>query len=97
MEWEVGVEEVVEESQRVRAMVVEEDMEGVLEMPGQEGTEEVPCNLPVVVVDTNVLLHALALVQTLVERAECVVFLTWMVIIHLRLISSPPFCRFSKS
>ena len=98
MEWEVSVEQVVEESQRVRALVVEEDME-VLEMPGQEATDEVPCNLPVVVVDTNVLLHALTLVQTLVEMGQCVVFLTWMVIIHhlLALLSSLHLCRCSKS
>ena len=101
MELEVSVEQVVEESQRVRLLVVEEDME-VLEMPGQDATDEVPCSLPLVVVDTNVLLHALALVKTLVEMGECVVFLTWMVsfmlsLLFALLITSTHFCRFSRS
>ena len=86
MEWEeVDVEQAVEASSRVRELLKEEVvmMEGVEEegehdmMPaaaeGQHGKL-------VMVVDTNVLLsNGFPLVQELIQRGVCTVFLPWQV------------------
>ena len=82
MEWEeVGVEEAVQASHRVRELLKEEQMEGVEEegeqeeevMDGQQGKL-------VMVVDTNVLLsNGFPLVQELIQRGLCTIFLPWQV------------------
>ena len=82
MEWEeVGVEEAVQASHRVRELLKEEQMEGVEEegeqeeevMEGQQGKL-------VMVVDTNVLLsNGFPLVQELIQRGLCTIFLPWQV------------------
>ena len=82
MEWEeVGVEQAVEASHRVRELLKEEQMEGVEEdgeqeeqlVEGQQGKL-------VMVVDTNVLLsNGFPLVQELLQRCLCTIFLPWQV------------------
>ena len=82
MEWEeVGVEEAVQASHRIRELLKEEQMEGVEEegeqeeevMDGQQGKL-------VMVVDTNVLLsNGFPLVQELIQRGLCTIFLPWQV------------------
>ena len=90
MEWEeVGVEQAVEASSRVRELLKEEVikeevimMEGVREegehdmVPAAEGQH----GKLVMVVDTNVLLsNGFPLVQELIQRDVCTVFLPWQV------------------
>ena len=85
MEWEeVDVEQAVEASSRVRELLKEEGimMEGVEEegepdmVPAAEGQH----GKLVMVVDTNVLLsNGFPLVQELIQRGVCTVFLPWQV------------------
>ena len=85
MEWEeVDVEQAVEASSRVRELLKEEVimMEGVEEegerdmVPAPEGQH----GKLVMVVDTNVLLsNGFPLVQELIQRGVCTVFLPWQV------------------
>ena len=88
MEWEeVDVEQAVEASSRVRELlkeevIKEEVMEGVEEegerdmVPAAEGQH----GKLVMVVDTNVLLsNGFPLVQELIQRGVCTVFLPWQV------------------
>ena len=85
MEWEeVDVEQAVEASSRVRELLKEEVimMEGVEEegmcdmVPAAEGQH----GKLVMVVDTNVLLsNGFPLVQELIQRGVCTVFLPWQV------------------
>ena len=88
MEWEeVAVEQAVEASSRVRELLKEE----VIMMEVMEGVEEegerdmVPAaegqhGKLVMVVDTNVLLsNGFPLVQELIQRGVCTVFLPWQV------------------
>ena len=90
MEWEeVAVEQAVEASSRVRELLKEEVikeevimMEGVREegehdmVPSAEGQH----GKLVMVVDTNVLLsNGFPLVQELIQRGVCTVFLPWQV------------------
>ena len=85
MEWEeVAVEQAVEASNRVRELLKEEVimMEGVEEeaerdmVPAAEGQH----GKLVMVVDTNVLLsNGFPLVQELIQRGVCTVFLPWQV------------------
>ena len=93
MEWEeVGVDQAVEASSRVRELLKEEllkrellkeeVMEGVEEegegdmVPAAEGQH----GKLVMVVDTNVLLsNGFPLVQELIQRGVCTVFLPWQV------------------
>ena len=83
MEWEeVGVEEAVQASHRIRELLKEEQMEGVEEEGEQEGEEmegQQQGKL-VMVVDTNVLLsNGFPLVQELIQRGLCTIFLPWQV------------------
>ena len=82
MEWEeVGVEQAVEASHRVRELLKEEQMEGVEEEGEQEGeVMEGQQGKLVMVVDTNVLLsNGFPLVQELIQRGLCTIFLPWQV------------------
>ena len=82
MEWEeVGVEQAVEASHRVRELLKEEQMEGVEEEMEQEGeVVEGQQGKLVMVVDTNVLLsNGFPLVQELIQRGLCIIFLPWQV------------------
>ena len=84
MEWEeVGVEQAVEASHRVRELLKEEQMEGVEEEGEQEGQQvmmEGQQGKLVMVVDTNVLLsNGFPLVQELIQRGLCTIFLPWQV------------------
>ena len=82
MEWEeVGVEQAVEASHRVRELLKEEQMEGVEEEMEQEGeVMEGQQGKLVMVVDTNVLLsNGFPLVQELIQRGLCTIFLPWQV------------------
>ena len=86
MEWEeVEVEQAVEASSRVRELLKEEVME-VMEGVEEEGMcDMVPAaegqhGKLVMVVDTNVLLsNGFPLVQELIQRGVCTVFLPWQV------------------
>ena len=93
MEWEeVGVEQAVEASSRVRELLKEELLkrellkEEVMEGVEEEGERDmVPAaeghhGKLVMVVDTNVLLsNGFPLVQELIQRGVCTVFLPWQV------------------
>ena len=84
MEWEEGVveevvQEVVQGCQRLRAQMVEvEGMEGVEEEEEVKETARAEVGR-LVVVDTCVLLSALALVEALVQEGRCTVYLPWQV------------------
>ena len=93
MEWEeVDVEQAVEASSRVRELLKEELLkrellkEEVMEGVEEEGERDmVPAaegqhGKLVMVVDTNVLLsNGFPLVQELIQRGVCTVFLPWQV------------------